>query len=101
MDVRRPQTVNRGRFFDAATRATMAADPGLRSHRSRRPPGLEPREQVIRPRPPGSRIAPTPLGLVEPSDLLVPGRQGVRVLEPRNHLDGLEEIARRSEEHTS
>src|SRR5712692_4611499 len=76
-------------------RLTARPGPGRtasRSHRSRRSSGLEAREQVIGPRPPGRRIPTTTLGLIETRDLLVPGREGIRILESRDHLDGFEQM---------
>src|SRR5881397_701726 len=85
-----------GRNVSVPSRSALGPqDPGSGSDRGRWPAALEPREEVIGPRAPRGRVAAATLGLVEARDLLVPGRQGVRVLESRDHLDGLEQMGLR------
>src|SRR5947209_18554671 len=89
IDVRRASVASPDRF---ALRRPRRFESGLPSDRSLVSPGLEAREQVVRTGPPWSRVAAAALGLVEPRDLLVPGRERVVVLESGDHLDGLEEV---------
>src|SRR2546428_6695224 len=89
IDVRRASVASPDRF---ALRRPRRFESGLPSDRSLVSPGLEAREQVVRTGPPWSRVAASTLGLVEPCDLLVPGRERVRVLESGDHLDGHEEM---------
>src|SRR5438128_7111868 len=89
IDVRRASVASPDRF---ALRRPRRFESGLPSDRSLVSPGLEAREQVVRTGPPWSRVAAAALGLVEPRNLFVPGRERVRVLESGDHLDGLEEM---------
>src|SRR3989442_2676831 len=89
IDVRRASVASPDRF---ALRRPRRFESGLPSDRSLVSPGLEAREQVVRTGPPWSRVAAAALGLVEPRNLFVPGRERVRVLETGDHLDGLEEM---------
>src|SRR3989442_8909015 len=82
----------RGVSHRFALRRPRRFESGLPSDRSLVSPGLEAREQVVRTGPPWSRVAASTLGLVEPRDLLVPGRERVGVLESGDHLDGLEKM---------
>src|SRR2546430_14113975 len=84
-----------GQCSDSNVALVGPQDPRSGSGRGRRPAALEAREEVIGPRPPRGRVAAATLGLVEARDLLVPGRQGVRVLESRDYLDGLEQMGLR------
>src|SRR2546425_12654326 len=50
--------------------------------------GLEAGEQVVGAGAPRRRVAAAALGLVEPRDFLIPGREGGRVLRSGNPSDG-------------
>src|SRR5437879_5488300 len=53
---------------------------------------LEPREQSFRSGPPRRRIAPASLCVVQAGELLIPRREGVRVVESVDDLDGAEQL---------
>src|SRR5437773_1466677 len=53
---------------------------------------LEPRVQSLGPRSPGGGVSAAALGLVEAGQLLVAGREGVRIVEAVDDLDGSEEM---------
>src|SRR5207249_11153770 len=63
-----------------------------RSRADSGPVALEPREQAFGARPPGRRISAASLRVIESGELLVPRREGVRVVEPVDDLDGAEQL---------
>src|SRR5256885_11026605 len=53
---------------------------------------LEPREQSFRSGPPRRRIAPASLRVVQAGELFIPRREGVRVVESVDDLDGAQQL---------